>query len=130
MAGLSGGGWTTTLYAAIDPSIRYSFPVAGTIPLYLRTGDRSGTKSNIWMSSIASLAIPISTCSARTALAASRFRFSIVATIAASARRNTSRRTGLDYEPAIRVYEKKVQEALPVRPATFVWTSMILLHAT
>ena len=44
MAGLSGGGWTTTLYAAIDPTIRCSFPVAGTIPLYLRTkgsvGDR------------------------------------------------------------------------------------------
>lgn len=44
MAGLSGGGWTTTIYAAIDPTIRCSFPVAGTIPLYLRTrgsvGDR------------------------------------------------------------------------------------------
>src|SRR6185369_9016803 len=44
MTGLSGGGWTTTLYAAIDPRIRCSFPVAGTIPLYLRTrgsvGDR------------------------------------------------------------------------------------------
>ncbi|MSU57123.1 MAG: hypothetical protein EXS35_02900 [Pedosphaera sp.] len=44
MTGLSGGGWTTTIYAAIDPTIRCSFPVAGTIPLYLRTrgsvGDR------------------------------------------------------------------------------------------
>lgn len=44
MTGLSGGGWTTTLYAAIDPTIRCSFPVAGSIPLYLRTkgsvGDR------------------------------------------------------------------------------------------
>jgi hypothetical protein len=44
MAGLSGGGWTTTVYAAIDPRIRCSFPVAGTIPLYLRArgsvGDR------------------------------------------------------------------------------------------
>jgi dienelactone hydrolase len=36
MIGLSGGGWTTTLYAAIDPRIRKSFPVAGTLPLYLR----------------------------------------------------------------------------------------------
>src|ERR1041385_7687309 len=35
MVGLSGGGWTTTLYAAIDPRIRKSFPVAGSIPLYL-----------------------------------------------------------------------------------------------
>lgn len=44
MVGLSGGGWTTTIYAAIDPTIQFSFPVAGTIPLYLRTkgsvGDR------------------------------------------------------------------------------------------
>ena len=44
MTGLSGGGWTTTVYAALDPTIRCSFPVAGTIPLYLRTkgsvGDR------------------------------------------------------------------------------------------
>lgn len=44
MTGLSGGGWTTTIYAAIDPTIQCSFPVAGTIPLYLRTrgsvGDR------------------------------------------------------------------------------------------
>jgi hypothetical protein len=44
MTGLSGGGWTTTLYAAVDPTIRCSFPIAGTIPLYLRTrgsvGDR------------------------------------------------------------------------------------------
>src|SRR5262245_60094432 len=44
MTGLSGGGWTTTVYAAIDPSIRCSFPVAGTIPLYLRTGGSVGDR--------------------------------------------------------------------------------------
>jgi hypothetical protein len=47
MTGLSGGGWTTTVYAAIDPTIRVSVPVAGTIPLYLRArgsvGDREQT---------------------------------------------------------------------------------------
>src|SRR5262245_233877 len=42
MVGLSGGGWTTTVYAAIDPTIRLSFPVAGTIPLYLRSGGSVG----------------------------------------------------------------------------------------
>jgi hypothetical protein len=42
MAGLSGGGWTTTVYAAIDPTIKFSFPVAGTIPLYLRSGGSIG----------------------------------------------------------------------------------------
>ena len=44
MIGLSGGGWTTTIYAAIDPTIRYSFPVAGTIPLYLRSGGSIGDR--------------------------------------------------------------------------------------
>src|SRR3989442_3598257 len=44
MIGLSGGGWTTTIYAAIDPRIRCSFPVAGTIPLYLRTGGSVGDR--------------------------------------------------------------------------------------
>ena len=44
MTGLSGGGWTTTIYAAIDPTIRGSFPVAGTIPLYLRTGGSVGDR--------------------------------------------------------------------------------------
>jgi len=44
MTGLSGGGWTTTVYAAIDPTIRCSFPIAGTIPLYLRTGGSVGDR--------------------------------------------------------------------------------------
>lgn len=37
MLGLSGGGWVTTVYAAIDPRIRRSYPVAGSLPLYLRS---------------------------------------------------------------------------------------------
>jgi len=45
MIGLSGGGWTTTLYAAIDPRVRLSFPVAGTLPDYLRVG-RPGDKGD------------------------------------------------------------------------------------
>jgi hypothetical protein len=44
MIGLSGGGWATTVYAAIDPTIRCSFPVAGTIPLYLRSGGSVGDR--------------------------------------------------------------------------------------
>src|SRR5262249_1050169 len=42
MVGLSGGGWTTTVYAAIDPTIRLSLPVAGTMPLWLRSGGSVG----------------------------------------------------------------------------------------
>jgi hypothetical protein len=37
MIGLSGGGWTTTLSAAVDSRISKSYPVAGSLPLYLRT---------------------------------------------------------------------------------------------
>lgn len=52
MVGLSGGGWTTTVYAAIDPTIKLSFPVAGSMPLYLRTdgsvGDTEQTLSNFY----------------------------------------------------------------------------------
>jgi Ricin-type beta-trefoil lectin domain len=39
MIGLSGGGWTTTVYAALDPRIRLSLPVAGSVPLYLQNED-------------------------------------------------------------------------------------------
>lgn len=52
MIGLSGGGWTTTVYAALDPTIRLSFPVAGTIPLWLRAdgsvGDTEQTLSRFY----------------------------------------------------------------------------------
>lgn len=37
MVGLSGGGWTTTLAAALDPRIQLSFPIAGSIPFWMRT---------------------------------------------------------------------------------------------
>jgi hypothetical protein len=36
MMGLSGGGWTTSVYPAIDSTISMSFPVAGSWPIALR----------------------------------------------------------------------------------------------
>lgn len=36
MVGISGGGWTTTLYSALDQRITQSYSVAGSLPLYLR----------------------------------------------------------------------------------------------
>jgi dienelactone hydrolase len=42
MAGLSGGGWATTLYAALDPRILRSYPVAGSLPLFLKSKGRLG----------------------------------------------------------------------------------------
>jgi hypothetical protein len=49
MIGLSGGGWTTVLAAAVDPRIKTSIPVAGSMPIYARryypgsVGDREQT---------------------------------------------------------------------------------------
>jgi hypothetical protein len=39
MTGISGGGWATTIAAAVDDRIIASFPVAGTVPIYLRSGN-------------------------------------------------------------------------------------------
>lgn len=40
MSGLSGGGWSTVLYAAMDERITRSVPVAGSWPWYLRTNPK------------------------------------------------------------------------------------------
>ena len=51
MVGLSGGGWTATLCAAIDPRIQTSYPVAGSYPIFLRTrndGHFRGAERNQW----------------------------------------------------------------------------------
>ena len=45
--GLSGGGWTTTVYAALDPRITLSYPVAGSLPLYLRGLKETGSGGSI-----------------------------------------------------------------------------------
>ena len=42
MVGLSGGGWTTTVYAAIDPRVILSFPWRERFPLYLRNDGSVG----------------------------------------------------------------------------------------
>ncbi len=44
MVGLSGGGWTTVLSAAIDPRIRLSVSVAGSLPLVWREGANEGDR--------------------------------------------------------------------------------------
>ena len=39
MVGLSGGGWTTTVYSAIDERISKSFSIAGSLPIFLRISE-------------------------------------------------------------------------------------------
>ena len=53
MIGISGGGWTTTLYAAIDDRISKSFSIAGSLPISLRMeskdiGDYEQTHSEFY----------------------------------------------------------------------------------
>jgi hypothetical protein len=38
MTGLSGGGWATTIYPALDPRITRSYPTAGSLPFFVRPG--------------------------------------------------------------------------------------------
>ena len=40
LVGLSGGGWTTTVAAALDPRIDLSIPVAGSLPFAMRTAHK------------------------------------------------------------------------------------------
>ena len=53
MIGISGGGWTTVIYSAIDERISQSYSVAGSYPLHLRyetknLGDYEQTNPNIY----------------------------------------------------------------------------------
>ncbi len=53
MIGISGGGWTTTVYSAIDERISKSFSIAGSVPLLFRTsvndlGDYEQTLPNFY----------------------------------------------------------------------------------
>ena len=42
LVGISGGGWTVTWYAALDPRVSASYPVSGTLPFDLRGADDVG----------------------------------------------------------------------------------------
>ena len=42
MVGLSGGGWTTNMIAAVDDRIKCSFSIAGSMPLYYRSNGSIG----------------------------------------------------------------------------------------
>ena len=41
MMGISGGGWTTVLFSAIDDRISQSYSIAGTIPIFMRSDSKN-----------------------------------------------------------------------------------------
>ena len=41
MVGISGGGWTTVLFSAIDDRITQSYSVAGTVPMFMRSDSKN-----------------------------------------------------------------------------------------
>ena len=47
MAGLSGGGWTTAFVGAIEPRIKYLYPVAGSMPFALDVPPEQVGKRNV-----------------------------------------------------------------------------------
>ena len=109
MVGLSGGGWTTTLLAAVEPAIRASFPVAGSIPLYLRTGASVGDKEQ-YLDEFYQLA-GYQDLYFLGAHGKGRKQIQIL-----NRKDNCcfgeAQHKGNDYEPAMRVYERRVQQAL------------------
>jgi hypothetical protein len=113
MAGLSGGGWTTTVYAAVDDRIRYSFPVAGSIPLYLRSGGSVGDKEQYLEEFYRIAGYP--DLYVLGAYGRGRKQVQILNRqddcCFGEAQHKVSK-VGLEYEPAFRVYEKKVQDVL------------------
>jgi hypothetical protein len=113
MVGLSGGGWTTTVYAAIDPSIRCSFPVAGTIPLFLRSGGSVGDREQFEPSFYRLAGYPdfyvLGTHEAgRKQVQILNRRDDCCFGIA----QHDAKATGLPYAEALRLYEQEVQLVL------------------
>lgn len=116
MAGLSGGGWTTTLYAAVDPSIRTSYPVAGSIPLYLRIGGSVGDLEQYLDEFYRVAGYP--DLYALGSMGPNRKQIQILNRrddCCFGEAQHDARRVGSAYEDAYRVYERSVQKALGTR---------------
>jgi hypothetical protein len=113
MIGLSGGGWTTTVYAAIDPTICYSFSVSGSIPLYLRSGASIGDREQVEPSFYRLAGYPdlyvLSACGNGRKQVQIQVRRD---DCCFGEQQHDAAATGLPYEAAMRRYERQVQAAL------------------
>jgi hypothetical protein len=112
MAGLSGGGWTTTVYAAVDPRIANSFPIAGTMPLYLRTGGSVGDPEQYLATFYSIAGYPdlylLGATPRRRQVQILNRRDDCCFGVA----QHEPAKVGADYETAIRAYEQAVREAV------------------
>jgi len=121
MTGLSGGGWTTTVYAAIDPTICSSFPVAGTIPLYLRTGGSVGDREQFDTAFYSLASYP----DLYVLGAHGRGRQQVQILVRRDdccfgEAQHDAKSAGLNYADAMREYERRVQSALTkIGPGSF-----------
>jgi pimeloyl-ACP methyl ester carboxylesterase len=113
MVGLSGGGWTTTVYAAIDPTIKLSFPVAGSIQLYLRSGDSIGDEEQ-WLSRFYQVAgYPDLYILGSHGLGRKQIQIlNRRDDCCFGESQHDPTRTGMTYDEAMRGYESRVQSAL------------------
>jgi hypothetical protein len=121
MIGLSGGGWTTTVYAAIDPTIEQSFPVAGTIPLHLRTGGSVGDMEQTLPAFYQLAGYP--DLYVLGAHGKDRGQVQILVRrdeCCFGEGQHDAKRNGVEYQEAMRAYEREVQSALKsAGPGTF-----------
>lgn len=121
MVGLSGGGWTTTVYAAIDPTIRCSFPVAGTLPLYLRVGGSVGDHEQFEPSFYGIAGYP--DLYVLGAHGSGRRQVQILVrrdNCCFGEAQHDAKALGIPYDDALREYERRVQATLkPLRRGSF-----------
>lgn len=113
MTGLSGGGWTTVLYAAVDPRIECSVPIAGSLPLYLRYGGSIGDREQWDAEFYRRFGYP--TLYALGAVGRGRRQIQVLVRrddcCFGEAQHDTGA-VGKGYEAAVREYELKVQHAV------------------
>ncbi len=121
MIGLSGGGWTTTIYAAIDPTVRCSFPVAGTIPLYLRSGGSIGDREQYEPSFYRLAGYPDLYLLGATGPGRAQVQILVRRDDCCFGEaQHDARAAGLSYLEAMRAYEGRVQAALQIlAPGSF-----------
>jgi len=113
MIGLSGGGWTTTVYAAIDPRVLVSIPVAGTVPLVMRREEDGHDMEQVLEDFYKIAGYP--DLYLLGSLGANRRQVQVLNRrddCCFGEQQHNANRVGMAYDPALRDCEKRVQAAV------------------